>query len=159
MDSRLQNAIQLRKQEEYEQSRAALRLLLDEPELRAQAFLHTAWSFDNEGKEREAAQAYRCALHEGLKGDDLFDAQFGLASTLRCLGEYTQAKALFNEIMATWPQASEVRPFYALCLHNLGEHQQAVALLLECIADSPDTRTAPYESALRHYAQHPDKQW
>lgn len=159
MDSRLQNAIQLRKQGAYEQSRAALRLLLDEPELRAQAFLHTAWSFDNEGKEREAGEAYRSALAAGLEGDDLFEAQFGLASTLRCLGEYAQAKVLFEEVIATWPQASEVRPFYALCLHNLGEHQQAVALLLECLADSPDTRTAPYESALRHYAQHPDKQW
>ncbi|MGY6028148.1 tetratricopeptide repeat protein [Phytobacter sp. AG2a] len=159
MDSRLQNAIQLRKQGEHEQSRAALHLLLDNPQLAAQALLHIAWSFDNEGKEREAEQAYRAALNAGLDGEERFDAQFGLASTLRCLGKYAEAKANFEEIRAQWPLAIEVRPFHALCLHNLGEHQQAIALLLEHIADSPDVRTAPYEAALRHYAQQPDKKW
>lgn len=159
MDSRMQNAIQLRKQGEHEQSRTALRLLVEDPALRAQAHLHIAWSYDNEGKEREAEQAYRSALAAGLEDEDRFEAQFGLASTLRCLGEYAQAKALFEEIMHTWPQASEIRPFYALCLHNLGEHQQAVSLLLECIADNPCARTAPYKAALREYAQHPGKQW
>lgn len=159
MDSRMQNAIQLRKQGEHEQSRAALRLLVDDPALRAQAHLHIAWSFDNEGKEREAGEAYRSALAAGLEEEDRFEAQFGLASTLRCLGEYAQAKRIFEEIITTWPQASEVRPFYALCLHNLGEHQQAVTLLLECIADNPCARTEPYKAVIRNYAQHPDKQW
>ena len=159
MDSRLQTAIELRRQGKHQESRQALHLLVDEPQLRAQAFLQIAWSYDNEGKECEAEQAYLSALNAGLEGEDKFDAQFGLASTLRCLGRYSQARVLFEEIIASWPQASEVRPFYALCLHNLGEHQRAVSLLLEEIVQHPSARVEPYKEALRYYAQHPDKRW
>lgn len=159
MDDRLQTAIGLRKRGEHRQSRQALRLLLDEPGVRAQAFLNIAWSYDNEGKEREAEQAYRAALEAGLGGEDKFEAQFGLASTLRCLGEYLPAKALFEEILINWPQANEVRPFYALCLYNLGEHGQAMAILLDEIAQHPSSRVEPYKEVLRFYARHPDKQW
>lgn len=156
MDNRIQAAIALRKQGEYEQSRQALKALVEEPALRALALLNIAWSYDNEGNEQEAEQWYRAALEAGLTGEDEFEARFGLASTLRCLGQYTQAKTLFEEILARWPQATEVRPFYALCLHNLGEHQQAVSVLLNCIARHPDARTAPYARALREYAQRPE---
>lgn len=154
MDSRLQAAITLRKQGEYEKSRQALNVLAEIPALRAQALLNIAWSFDNESKEHEAEPYYRAALAAGLTGEDDFEAQFGLASTWRCLGKYVEAKALFEEIMARWPQATEVRPFYALCLHNLGEHDKAVAVLLESIVQHPDTRTQPYTEVLRYYAQH-----
>lgn len=156
MDSRLQAAIALRKQGEYEKSRQALKVLSEEPALRALAWLNVAWSYDNEGREQEAEPAYRKALESGLRGEDEFDARFGLASTLRCLGKYAQAKTLFEEIIRRWPQATEVAPFYALCLYNLGEHQQAVSLLLNCIAQYPDARTAPYARALREYAQRPE---
>ncbi|MDD7995721.1 tetratricopeptide repeat protein [Kosakonia radicincitans] len=156
MDNRIQAAITLRKQGEYEKSRQALKVLVAEPTLRALVLLNIAWSYDNEGNEQEAEQWYRAALEAGLTGEDEFEARFGLDSTLRCLGQYAQAKILFEEILTHWPQATEVRPLYALCLHNLGEHQQAVSLLLNCIAQHPDARTAPYARALREYAQRPE---
>lgn len=159
MDTRLQAAIALRKQGEHEQSRQLLQALTTEPELRALAFLHLAWSYDNQGLEREAEHNYLAALDAGLDEEDRFEARFGLASTWRCLGKYQQAKTLFEEIMIAWPQATEIRPFYALCLYNLGEHECAVSVLLESVAQHPDERTAPYQEVLRYYAQNPDQRW
>ncbi|AHJ74808.1 tetratricopeptide repeat protein [Kosakonia sacchari] len=159
MDSRLQAAITLRKQGQHDKSRRALQSLAEEPALRAQALLNIAWSYDNEGKERDAEPHYLAALDAGLTGEDQFEAQFGLASTWRCLGKYAQAKTLFEEIMTSWPQATEVRPFYALCLHNLGEHDSAIAVLLASIIQHPDARTEPYKAVLHHYAQHPHQRW
>lgn len=159
MESRLQAAIALRKAGEHEQSRAALKILADEPALRAQALLNIAWSFDNQGRERDAEGYYLAAIEAGLRDEDEFEARFGLASTWRCLGKYPQAKTQFEEIIARWPQASEVPPFYALCLHNLGEHDAALAVLLESIVQNPDARTAPYADVLRRYAQNPHQRW
>ncbi|WP_234467245.1 tetratricopeptide repeat protein [Kosakonia sp. S42] len=143
MESRLQAAIALRKAGEHEQSRGALKALADEPALRAQALLNIAWSFDNQGHERDAEGYYLAAIEAGLSDEDEFEARFGLASTWRCHGKYPQAKAQFAEIIARWPQATEVPPFYALCLHNLGEHDAALAVLLAPIVQNPDARTAP----------------
>ncbi|POP42311.1 anaphase-promoting complex, cyclosome, subunit 3 family protein [Superficieibacter electus] len=159
MDHRLQTAIALRKKGEYEKSRQQLKTLLGEPALTAQAQLNIAWSYDNEGHEREAEHWYICALETGLEGDDEFEAKFGLASTRRCLGSYDQARTLFEDIIRQWPLATEVWPFYALCLHNLGEHERAVSMLLTCIAQSPDIRTRPYVKALEQYAQNPNQRW
>lgn len=159
MDPRLQAAIALRKLGEHQQSRQQLQTLTDIAELRARALLNIAWSYDNEGKEREAEQSYLAALEAGLDDDDRFEAQFGLASTWRCLGKYQQAKTLFEEIMINWPQATEIRPFYALCLHNLGENDAAVSLLLEYIARHPTVRMEPLQQVLHYYAQNLDKRW
>ncbi|MGY5957952.1 tetratricopeptide repeat protein [Kosakonia sp. BK9b] len=158
MDNRLYDAIALRQQGEHQQSRQQLQALTQVPELRARALLNMAWSYDNEGKEQEAEQHYLAALEAGLENDDdRFEAQFGLACTLRCLGKYQQAKALFEAIMIDWPQATEVRPFYALCLYNLGEYECAVSLLLTAVAQHPDPRTAPYQQVLHYYAQNPNQ--
>jgi len=159
MDTPLKTAIALRKAGKYEQSRKLLQTLLDEPALCARASLHIAWSYDNEGNEQEAAGWYRAALARGLEGEESFEARFGLASTLRCLGQYQQAKTLFAALLDSYPHATEVRPFYALCLYNLGENERAVQLLLEEISRHPDARTQPYKKVLHNYAQHLSKRW
>lgn len=115
MESRLQAAIALRKAGEHEQSREALKVLADEPALRAQALLNIAWSFDNQGRERDAEGYYLAAIEAGLSDEYEFEARFGLASTWRCLGKYPQAKVLFAEIIARWPLAAGKRSAALLC--------------------------------------------
>lgn len=159
MNPTLQTAIALRKQGEHEKSRQLLKTLANDPAFAGRAALHIAWSYDNESKEREAAEWYLAALEGELEDDEKFEARFGLASTWRCLGKYAQAKALFEEVLADWPRATEVQPFYALCLFNLGETERAVQLLLEHIAHSPNARTAPYKEVLHAYAQNPKQRW
>ncbi|WP_313111398.1 tetratricopeptide repeat protein [Pseudescherichia sp.] len=139
IDPRIQHAIALRAAGEYERSRELLRTLTAFPTLKAEALLHIAWSYDNEGLEDVAAKYYLAALEEGLEGDNQFEAKFGLACTWRCLGKYALAKEAFKEIIRDYPDASEAIPFYALCLHNLGEHDRAMAVMLELMSNHPPT--------------------
>lgn len=154
MEKKLATAIALRVAGEYEKSRELLAELTAVAELKARALLNIAWSYDNQGAEDKAEVCYLAALDAGLEGDDQFEALFGLACTHRCLGKYDLAHACFEEIRAAYPDASEVIPFYALCLHNLGEHDKAMSVMLELVVRHPPTENIKrYQKALRFYAQ------
>lgn len=153
MEINMQRAIALRMAGQYEQSRELLRALAEIQTLKAEALLNIAWSYDNEGLEERAAEYYQAALNEGLEGDNQFEAQLGLACTLRCLGNYSLAKQGFEEIIRDYPDASEAIPFYALCLHNLGEHDRAMTLMLELVSNYPPTPGIQrYAKALAFYS-------
>lgn len=154
MEINMQRAIALRTAGQYEESRELLRALTEIQTLKAEALLNIAWSYDNEGLEERAAEYYQAALNEGLTGSNRFEAQLGLACTLRCLGKYLLAKQGFEEIIRDYPDASEAIPFYALCLHNLGEHDRAMTLMLELVSNHPPTSGIQrYARALKFYAQ------
>ena len=154
MDKKLEAAIALRTAGEYEKSRELLEELTAVAELKARALLNIAWSYDNQGAEDKAEVCYLAALDAGLEGEDQFEALFGLACTYRCLGKYDLAHARFEEIRAAYPDANEVIPFYALCLHNLGEHDEAMSVMLELVVRHPPTENIKrYQKALSFYAQ------
>ncbi|EHH2556843.1 hypothetical protein J7X27_004482 [Vibrio parahaemolyticus] len=51
MESIIKQAIELRKQGKYQESRALLKTLLNDETCSAKAHLQIAWSYDNEGKD------------------------------------------------------------------------------------------------------------
>lgn len=160
MDERIQKAISLRKAGEYDQSRALLMTVADVNGLKAEAFLNIAWSYDNQGDEAKAVEFYVAALNAGLQDENKFEALFGLACTYRCLGNYADSKQIFEQVMSEYPHATEVIPFYALCLHNLGEHERAMSVMLELVAKYPPTASiGRYARALSLYSSCPDKIW
>ena len=160
MDERIQKAISLRKAGEYDQSRALLITVADINGLKAEAFLNIAWSYDNQGDEAKAVEFYVAALNAGLQDENKFEALFGLACTYRCLGNYADSKQIFEQVMSEYPHATEVIPFYALCLHNLGEHERAMSVMLELVAKYPPTASiGRYARALNLYSSCPDKIW
>ncbi|WP_312209617.1 tetratricopeptide repeat protein [Pseudescherichia sp.] len=153
MDPRIQRAIVLRAAGEYEKSRTLLWELTETPALKAEALLNIAWSYDNEGLEESAAEYYLAALDADLEGDNEFEARLGLACTWRCLGKYMLAKQEFEAVIRDYPDASEAIPFYALCLHNLGEHEQAMTVMLELVSNHPPTPGIQrYAKALAFYS-------
>ncbi|MFM2484317.1 tetratricopeptide repeat protein [Celerinatantimonas yamalensis] len=160
MDSVIKQAIDLRQAGLFEQSRTLLTSLLNDESYRAIAHLHIAWSHDNEGSEQQAIVHYLEALQGTLTIDQRFDALFGLASTYRSLGCYTEALAYFEYTLSEYPDALEVQPFYAMCLYNVGRHKQATALLLELLVASSDCKAIKrYQRAILLYAQDLDKIW
>jgi len=147
------NAIARRRQGDFEGCRALLYPLLTGADA-ALAHLHIAWSFDNQGQELNAAEHYRQALTGDLSPQDRFEAQFGLASTLRCLGQYQAALPLFEALVQDFPEALEVQPFYAICLYNLGRHKEALALMLKLtVATSRHDGINAYGRAISLYAE------
>ncbi|NVK74879.1 MAG: tetratricopeptide repeat protein [Oceanospirillaceae bacterium] len=126
----------------------------------AQAHLHIAWSYDNEGKEQQAIQHYLASLDGELKDIERFDALFGLASTYRSLGVYDTALAYFEQILNEYPDSIEVKLFYAICLYNLGRHKEATSLLLNLLLSTTNSDAIKqYQRAIELYANDLDETW
>lgn len=160
METFIEQAIELRKAAKYEESRALLTALLSNESYSAKAHLHIAWSYDNEGKEQEAIDHYLLSLSGLLSSVERFDALFGLASTYRSLGMYSEALGYFEKTLGEYPNAIEVQPFYAMCLYNLGRHKEATSLLLELLVSTTNSDVIKqYHRAISLYAQDLDKKW
>jgi len=153
MHSIVEQAIALRRNQQYEESRAALAALINDIQYGAIAHLHTAWSYDNQGLEQEALPHYKSALEGTLSPHDRLDALLGIASTLRSFGEYSEALRYFESALSEYPNAIEVQPFYAMCLHNLGRHKEATALLLKLLLATTNSEAIKgYQRAISLYA-------
>jgi tetratricopeptide (TPR) repeat protein len=160
MGSAIKQAISLRKEGKYDESRALLENLLDDVAYKAQAHLQMAWAYDKEGKEQQAIAHYKSALSGSLSHTERFDALFGLASTYRSLGNYTEALKYFELTMLEYPDSVEVQPFYGMCLYNLGRHREATALLLELLVSTTNSESIKeYQGAILLYAKDLDKKW
>ena len=160
MDTIIKQAIELRKEAKYQESRDLLATLLDKGKYAAKAHLQIAWSYDNQGKEQEAIEHYLLSLSGELTSTERFDALFGLASTYRSIGLYTEALSYFEQTMAEYPDSLEVQPFYAMCLYNLGRHKEATSLLLELLVSTTNSDAIKeYQRAISLYAQDLDKTW
>ncbi|SDH91387.1 Tetratrico peptide repeat-containing protein [Vibrio xiamenensis] len=156
----IDNAVALRKSGNHIASIALLEPLLAHDAYRAQASLHIAWNHDQQSQEQQAVQHYQAALEGPLLPSDRFDALFGLASTLRSLGDYQQARHYFELTLQEFPEHLEVKPFYAMCLYNLGDSKSALALLLELLVSTTDNAAIQdYQRAIRLYAADLDRTW
>lgn len=153
----LQQAIALRKKGEFDESRKILFSLMDSTGADGSIYLNIAWSYDNQGMEQTALDYYLLSLGETLSDEDKFEATFGLACTYRCLGHLHKAEPLFNQLRQDYPDASEVIPFYALCLSALDRKDDAIRLLFNLILESPPTEAIrSYKTALAEYVKAED---
>jgi tetratricopeptide (TPR) repeat protein len=160
MESIIKQAIELRKESKYQESRALLRTILNDDTFAAKAHLQIAWSYDNEGKEQEAIDHYLSSLSGSLSSAERFDALFGLASTYRSLGMYSEALTYFEQTLSEYPNSVEVQPFYAMCLYNLGRHKEATSLLLELLVSTTNSDAIKeYQRAISLYAKDLDRTW
>ncbi|MFH0257989.1 tetratricopeptide repeat protein [Vibrio rumoiensis] len=160
MESIIKQAIELRKEAKYQEARSLLQTLLIDEAYSAKAYLQMAWSYDNEGKEKEAITHYLLSLSGRLSPVERFDALFGLACTYRSLGMYSEALSYFEQTLSEYPSSIEVQPFYAMCLYNLGRHKEATSLLLELLASTTNSDAIKgYQRAISLYAQDLDRTW
>ncbi|KJY91471.1 MULTISPECIES: tetratricopeptide repeat protein [Vibrio] len=160
MEDIINQAIKLRRDENYCESRSLLGSLLTNEDYAAKAHLQIAWSYDNEGKEQEAIKHYLASLAGQLSSSERLDALFGLASTYRSLGEYASALNYFEQTLSEYPDAIEVRPFYAMCLYNVGRSKQAVELLLELLVSTTNSDAiSAYQRAILLYSEDLDRTW
>ncbi len=160
METTISQAIALRKEQKYQESRDLLATLLSDENFAAKVHLQIAWSYDNQGKEQQAIEHYVLSLQGKLSSVERFDALFGLASTYRSLGQYTEALSYFEQTMSEYPESLEVQPFYAMCLYNLGRHKEATSLLLELLVSTTNSEAIKeYQRAISLYAKDLDKTW
>lgn len=85
MEHLLKQAIKLRNEKKYAQSREIL-IGLTNFTRDAEVLYQCAWIHDVMGLETEAVPYYEQAIENGLDGESLRGAYIGLGSTYRCIG-------------------------------------------------------------------------
>lgn len=112
-----------------------------------------AWTLETNGKPAEALPHYEKAVALGLAPNEHSNALIGLASTLRVLGNSSHAADVLRSGQLQFPDNREFDVFLALALHDLGQHAEAMQLLLTTLADTADDPgLTAYQRAIRHAA-------
>jgi tetratricopeptide (TPR) repeat protein len=112
------------------------------------------------GDYREAVPFYVKAVAGDLSDEERRGALLGLGSTYRALGEYPEAVEVLGQGVSEFPADRAMQTFLALALYNIGEHRQAVDLLLKHLVETTsDPGIRSYEKALRFYTGRLDEVW
>jgi tetratricopeptide (TPR) repeat protein len=81
-------------------------------------------------------------------------------STYRCIGEYQKAVDALRTGLARFPDIEVIAVFLAMVLYNIGEHREAMELLLRVITrTSNDNGVQRYRRAIDFYADKLDQTW
>ncbi|MHA6529782.1 tetratricopeptide repeat protein [Paenibacillus sp. BAC0078] len=156
----IETAVALRSAGQAEEARSLLLRLLAEDEGNAELHYQLAWTHDVLGLEREAVPYYERSLSLGLPPEERMGALLGLGSTYRTLGEYAQSRKVLEQGIGEFPQNKEFAVFLAMTLHNLGEHSEAMKLLLTLLAEtSSDEGIASYRKAILFYSDKLEQVW
>ncbi|BES63852.1 tetratricopeptide repeat protein [Gottschalkiaceae bacterium SANA] len=159
MEDILNKAIKLREIGELEKANTILVELTTRYPNHAVVNYQCAWSFDVLGLEKEAIPYYEKAIELGLPEKDLKEAYLGLGSTYRTIGEYDKSKKLLLEGIDRY-ENNGLKVFLSMALYNLGEHTEAMRLLLSIIAEtSADESVITYKKAIEYYSIRLDEVW
>lgn len=112
-----------------------------------------ASTYDVMGDERNAAPLYEQALAQGLGGADRRGALLGLGSTYRNIGEHSKSAQVLRQGMDEYEDGREFQVFLAITLYDMGDHVEAMRLLLRNLAETTQDRNLKeYQRALLFYA-------
>lgn len=114
---------------------ALLALEAEHPE-NARVIYELAGAYDTAGEEATARKYYERALGLGLTGDTLRRCYLQYGSTLRNLGDFDESIRVFERGRQEFPASPSLAVFEALTMHASGRYHEAVAALLETVADT-----------------------
>lgn len=159
-DDAMDDALRLRAEERYEESREVILALLEADPEDALLLYQAAWAHDVMGRETEAVPYYEEAIARGLPEEELRGALLGLGSTYRTIGRYDQAVATLRRGAERFPEDGAFRVFLAMALYNTGAAREGMTLLLEELArSSEDPQIQRYRRAIAFYAPRLDEVW
>ncbi|MBZ0288521.1 MAG: tetratricopeptide repeat protein [Anaerolineae bacterium] len=160
MQEKLAQAIEHRAAKRFDEAKALFAELYAENPDDPLVNYHYAWLHDSLGEERAAVPFYEKAIAGGLPDADLRGAMLGLGSTYRTLGEYKKAIDMLRRGMFRFPEAGEFPVFLAMALYNMGDHAEAMELLLKVIADTADDNGIQrFQRAIQFYSDKLDEVW
>ena len=152
----LEEAVSLRIEKKYEESRAIL-LDLVKASTDPEVFYQCAWVHDAMELETEAVNFYVRGIELGLSGESLRGAYIGLGSTYRCIGEYENSINTFRRGLDEFPNDEVITVFLAMAQYNSKNYNEAMQLLLE-LTLKLDSVTE-YAKAISYYKDNLDKTW
>jgi hypothetical protein len=112
-----------------------------------------AWTLETHGKTTEALPFYEKAVALGLSPNEHANALIGLATTLRSLGLAARSAEVLRSGQLQFPDNREFDVFLAISLHDLGQHAEALRLVLTVLADTAeDPGITAYQRSIRYAA-------
>lgn len=138
LDSRLDAILAARDRDAMQPTIDALLAVYEEFPEDARVLYEVGGAYDTAGEEATARGYYERAMAAGLSGDVRRRCFLQYGSTLRNLGEYGASLEAFRRAREEFPEAASLPVFEALTWHAAGNTHEAVALLLEVVADSAD---------------------
>ena len=158
MDEAIQRAIELRNASQHTE---ALTILLDLNNANpddAMVNYELASTFGAEGVKDEAIGFYEHAIECGLQGEELRCAFVSLGSNYLGVGRFGDAARMLQRGATIFSDAPEFDVFLAMARYHLGEHQEAMRLLLTHIAEySAEASTQTHKRAILYGAEHLDQ--
>lgn len=156
----LETAQQLRASGNDEEARVLLVALCQQHPEDADLHYESACLHDLLGLEAEAVPFYLAALAGNLPPAKRRGAYTGLGSTYRTLGQFQSACDTLVAGLQEFPEANEMRVFFAMAQHNLGYSKVAIEALLKLIATTTtDPAIQAYRRAIVFYAQDVERTW
>ena len=150
-------AIELRSENQTTEALAILLDLVERHPHDAKVNFELACTYDSQGVEDEAIGFYEHAIQHGLGGEDLRGALLGLGSSYRCVERFGDSARTLQKGAALFPEANEFDIFLALTRYNMGEHAEAMRLLMAHVAGhSADPAVQRYRRAIGFYAENLD---
>lgn len=160
MKSKIEEAIQLRKNNKPDEALVILTELLKSNPDDSSLNYQMAWTCDFMGKESEAVPFYEKAISNGLTGEDRKGAMLGLGSTYRCLGEYQKSLKIFDQAISEFSDDRSLKVFRALTLYNLGQSEASVStLLIQLLETTSDQSIKTYAKAFLFYSDKLNQTW
>ncbi len=154
----IEEARDLRREDELEASQERLLALLEEYPDHPLVLFEVGGSYDVMGEEEMAIPYYRRAIAAGLEGDDLQECLVCLGSTLRVTGDYDEAVMFLEQAADEFPERNSGRVFLALAYYSNGDPQQAVSTLLSVLLDTTsDEDILGYADTLEYYKDNLDE--
>ena len=135
LDEELDRIFAARDREDMKPTIDALLPLLEEHPVNARVLYEVGGAHDTAGNGHTARSYYEQALRAGLSGDLLRRCYVQYGSTLRNLGEFDGALDVFTRARQAFPDSASLAVFHAISLHASSRLDEAVASLLEVIAD------------------------
>lgn len=117
---------------------ALLPLHVSHPE-NARVLYEVGGAYDTAGQGETARKFYEKALAAGLEGDLLRRCYVQYGSTLRNVGEYEKSREVFAAARETFPESPALGAFEAITFHAAGRPNEAIALLLDLVANFAST--------------------
>lgn len=116
-----------------------------------EAQIAAAYGNDRYGQEQEAVGYYEAAWNIGVPSEMRCRFLVGYGSTLRNVGRLEESIAIHRLAISEYPEFPAHHAFLALALHDVGEHDEAMAEALTALVDSGASNLDGYDRALSEY--------
>jgi tetratricopeptide (TPR) repeat protein len=154
----IQEARQLRREDELERSQAQLLALMEEYPDHPLVLFEVGGAYDVMGEVEMAIPYYRRAIDAGLEGADRQECLICLGSSLRLAGEHDEAVETLEQAADEFPANNSGRVFLALAHYSNGDADLAVSTLLSVLLETTrDEGILAYADALDYYKDNLDE--